>query len=80
MAVDRVRIQDIIEQAGRLNREITENKNQIAKLESTADVYRPWLCIDAPISDLRESKHVYQTLFMIYKPPADEVEGATFQG
>jgi len=69
-------IRDIIEQAGRLNREITENKNQIIKLESTADVYRPWLCIDSPISDLRESKHVYQTLFMIYKTPDDEVERA----
>jgi len=76
LLAERFPIRDVIEQAGRLNREITENKNQITKLESTADVYRPWLCIDTPISDLRESKRVYQTLFMIYKTPADEVARA----
>ncbi|MBN1880697.1 MAG: V-type ATP synthase subunit I [Deltaproteobacteria bacterium] len=74
LLAERFPTRDVIERAGRLNREINENKNQITKLESTADVYRPWLCIDTPISSLRETKHVYQTLFMIYKTPASEVE------
>jgi len=74
LLAERFPIRDVIEQAGRLNREITENKNQITKLESTADMYRPWICLNINISDLRETKHVYQTLFMIYKTPAEEVE------
>ena len=76
LLAERFPIRDVIERAGRLNREITENKNQITKLESSADVYRPWIPIHTPISDLRETKHVYQTLFMIYKTPTEEVAKA----
>ncbi len=65
--------QNAIDTATRLNREIAEIKNQIAKLESTANTLKPWLTIKAKIEDLHETKNVYQTLFMIYKMPFDTI-------
>ena len=67
-------INDVVEKVQRLNREITENKNQVTKLESLKDIYQPWLDISANIEDLKETKSVYQTLFMIYKFPKETLE------
>ncbi len=64
-------VQKAIDAVNRLNREITENSNQITKLESSANVLKPWLTIKAPIADLMDTKNVYQTLFMIYKMPCE---------
>ncbi|MBN1572611.1 MAG: V-type ATP synthase subunit I [Deltaproteobacteria bacterium] len=66
-------IQKTIDKANRLNREIAENNNQIAKLRSSANVLKPWLSVKAPIADLSETKNVYQTLFMIYKMPRERI-------
>ncbi|MEJ2067634.1 MAG: V-type ATP synthase subunit I, partial [Deltaproteobacteria bacterium] len=67
-------ISKAIETANRLNREIAENKNQIVKLESSANVLTPWLSIKSPIADLMDTKNVYQTLFMIYKMPCEKIK------
>jgi V/A-type H+-transporting ATPase subunit I len=67
-------IKGVLDKVSRLNREITENRNQIAKLEAAADSLEPWLNIDVKIEDLKDTKNVFQTLFMIYKFPREKID------
>lgn len=67
-------IKGVLDKVTMLNREITENRNQITKLEATAESLEPWLNIDVKFDDLRDTKNVFQTLFMIYKFPREKIE------
>ena len=73
---NRYNVKGVLDKVSRLNREITENKNQIAKLEAAAESLTPWLDIDVKIDDLRDTKNVFQILFMIYKFPREKIEEA----
>ncbi len=70
-----VDIRGILDKVMHLSRELSEARSQITKLESSKDTFIPWLGLDVPIENLRDTRKVHQMLFMIFKVTTEELVG-----
>jgi V/A-type H+-transporting ATPase subunit I len=69
-----VNVKEIVDSVFHLNRELSEARSQITRLESTESTFDRWLTLDVPIKDLRETAHAGQTLFMIFRVDQQTIE------
>lgn len=71
---DSVQVKKIIDRVFQLNRDLSEARNQITRLESIEGTFDRWLGIDAPIESLKETASTYQMLFMIFRVDQKTIE------
>ncbi len=71
---DSVKIKKIIDTVFQLNRDLSEARNQITRLESIEGTFDRWLSLDAPIESLKETASAYQMLFMIFRVEQNAIE------
>jgi len=71
---DSVNIKKIIDTVFRLNRDLSEARNQVTRLESIEGTFDNWLGLEAPIESLKETASTYQMLFMIFRVERKAIE------
>jgi V/A-type H+/Na+-transporting ATPase subunit I len=69
-----VKVKKIIDTVFQLNRDLSEARNQITRLESIEGTFDRWLSLDAPIETLKETGFTYQMLFMIFRVEQKTIE------